>query len=292
LISCIDDSQCGVNEPCVRPCPPPQTCVKPGGNPNPPGCGEICTTVTANAWVTPADSLNPGTVTTPVPGQIVTINGAQPADPESGSLPSSADSCLSGNLQYQFCRDGDPLGEGPNPGDGDCDDPWDLILRSWTENSVITVAPQATADYTMQVRCSTKTDCAQSHKTTVSVTCPGSDNALGLKAVRFPDKNTLAWSGAPLDVDVWTSSQYTNASSLATYPGTPFFVANTTTVNVGALNPAANNVIAILVKADGALNTTPDGLGYFCNSVTWRSGGAAEVPESAPGRDATIGAAP
>ena len=292
LISCIDDNGCGVNEPCMRPCPVGQSCVKPGGNPNPPGCGTTCTTVTPNAWVTPAMFLNPGTVTTPVPGQAVTINGAAPPDALSGALPSSADSCLSGNLQYQFCRDGDPLGDGPNPGDGDCDDPWDLILRSWTENSVITVAPQATADYTMEVRCSTLTSCAASEQTTISVTCPNSDNALGLKAVRFPNPSTMEWSGAPLDVDVWTSSQYTNSSSLASYTGTPFFVANTTSVSTAALNPSPNNVIAILVKADGALNTIPSGLGYFCNSVTWRSGGSAEVPESAPGRDASIGAAP
>ena len=144
----------------------------------------------------------------------------------------------------------------------------------------------------MEVRCSTLTSCAASEQTTISVTCPNSDNALGLKAVRFPNPSTMEWSGAPLDVDVWTSSQYTNSSSLASYTGTPFFVANTTSVSTAALNPSPNNVIAILVKADGALNTIPSGLGYFCNSVTWRSGGSAEVPESAPGRDASIGAAP
>jgi hypothetical protein len=257
----------------------------------PPGCGAVCTSVTANAWVTPDNALNPGTVLTPVPGQAVTINGAAPADPGLGSLPSSADACLSGNLQYQYCRDGDPLGDGPNPADGDCDDPWDLILRGWTENSVITVAPQATAGYTMEVRCSTLPSCKSSELVNVSVTCPDSANALGLKAIRWPTKNTIEWSGAPLVVDIWFSAEYSNASSLASYAGNRSNNQGPqTSINAAALTPSPGRVIGVLVKADGNLNTIPNG--YFCNSVTWRSGGAAEIPWTGPAgddRDATIG---
>jgi hypothetical protein len=285
--ACTQDSDCGVNEPCVAPCPGGQSCLA-----GPPGCGDVCTSVTPNAWVTPDKVLNPGTVATPVPGQAVTINGAAPADPGLGSLPSSADACLSGNLQYRFCRDGDPLGDGPNPANGDCDDPEDLILRSWTENSVITVAPQATAGYTMEVRCSALPSCKSAELVNISVTCPNADNALGLKALRWPDNNTIEWSGAPLVVDVWFSDEYTNSASLAGYSGSRSNNQGpTTSVDATGLNPSANSVIAILVKADGPLNTIP--VGYYCNSVTWRSGGTAEIPvvvgPFGPDRDASIG---
>ena len=290
LISCTNDTQCGVNEPCLRPCPVGQTCL-----PIPPACGPVCSSVTANAWVTPAEALDPGLVVTPVPGQALTINGAAPPDPVTGALPSTADACLSGNLQYQFCRDGDPLGDGPNDPDGDCDDPWDLVLRGWTENSVITVAPQATVGFTMEVRCSTQRDCRDTAPIQIVVTCPGAANALGLKALRWADKNVLEWSGAPLRVDYWISNAFGNSLELANYPGTTAGSAGlVNSLELGTLFPEAGTVIAVLVKADGDLNTIASG--YYCNSVTWRSGAASEIPESgfpgSAGRDNSIETVP
>jgi hypothetical protein len=229
----------------------------------------------------------------------VTINGAAAPDPVTGALPSTSDSCLSGNLQYQFCRDGDPLGDGPNPPDADCDDPWDLILRSWTENSVITVAPQATAGYTMEVRCSTATDCKSTELVNIAVTCPNAPNALGLKAMRWIDKDTLEWSGAPLVVDFWISVEFSNSSGLVNYPGTtgtsPGPVAS---FDFSTLTPSPNTVVAVLVMADLPLNTIP--VNFYCNSATWRSGGESEIaegeerstdggPQSPIGRDRGIG---
>jgi hypothetical protein len=48
-------------------------------------------------------------------------------------------------------------------------------------------------------------------------------------------------------------------------------------ISVAADSVSPGNVIGYLVKADGVLNTIP--VDYFCNSVTWRSGGTAEIPE-------------
>ena len=85
----------------------------------------------------------------------------------------------------------------------------------------------------------------------------------------------------------------TNSSGLANYPGTTFFLSGVTSINLDALSPAPGQAIGILVKADGALNTIP--LGFFCNSRTWRSGAASEIPESgfsgltSLGRDTSIG---
>jgi len=292
-ISCGNDSQCGVNELCLAPCPAPQTCL-----PVPPACGAVCNVVTANAFVTPLGVINPGTVATAAPGQVLTLNGAAPIDVATGATPSSADACLSGNLQFQFCRDGDPLGGGPSIPDGDCLDPEDLLIRAWTENAVLTLAPRESAGYTMQVRCSTKQDCIDSEIVEVDVTCPGADNGLGLGSLfavfdEGDGQLRLGWRGSALDVDVWVSGGYTNTSALANYPGTTSSLSGVNAVDLDVLAPGPGEAIGVLVKADGSLNTVP--VGFFCNSRTWRSGGVSELPESGTsgiaslGRDASIG---
>ena len=119
--------------------------------------------------------------------------------------------------------------------------------------------------------------------------CPGSETCTGIQ-------ERLRWLGSGLNVDVWTSSNYTSTTALANYPGTTFFLTGANEVNLGALNPGPGQTIAVLVKADGALNTLPDGeYGFFCNSRTWRSGGQFEIPEAgfsgltSFGRDTSIG---
>jgi hypothetical protein len=289
---CDSASDCPGNLECLAPCPNPQSCTGP-----PPACGATCNVVTARAFVTPNEILNPGTIPTGAPGQVISINGAAATDISTGAEPSSSDACLSGNLQFQFCRDGDPLGGGPALPDGDCDDAEDLLIRSWTENALLTVAPQQSATYSMQVRCSTAQGCLDVESVFVDVECPGGQNALGLKEIFWTDKTTVAWQGGALDVDIWQSIDYTNTGSLDNYPGS--FTDNQLGVTSFAVpaDPPLNNVQAILVKSNGPLNTVP--VGFFCNSRTWRSGGASEINEdgtfsgvSSLGRDSTLGERP
>ena len=134
-------------------------------------------------------------------------------------------------------------------------------------------------------------DCTDTELTAVEVACPGSANALGLKALRWADKESLQWSGAPLVVDYWTSSPFGNAGELANYPGTLSTSAGlVNSLEFSSLSPESGSVVAILVKATGELNTVPTG--FYCNSVTWRSGGLSEIPETgfptSAGRDHSI----
>jgi hypothetical protein len=127
----------------------------------------------------------------------------------------------------------------------------------------------------------------------VDVTCPGVDNALGLASLfavfdEAENKLQLRWLGSALNVDLWTSAAFGNSSELANYSGTTSFLSGVNQVDLDALSPAPGQAIGILVKADGALNTVSSG--FFCNSRSWRSGGASEIPESGgPGRDTSIG---
>ena len=280
LASCSATDPCGAGEgDCVAPCPEGETCSGP-----PPECGPICTEVTANVFVEPDEVLNPGSVSTLAPGRLVNFNAAAPLDPETGAQPSSADACQGGVLQFRYCISGDPDGGGPGEPDADCEDPSvDAILRSWTTNPVFTAAPQSTASYVVEVRCSTAPDCLDSEKVEVIVSCPGGVNALGLADMRASDKMTLVWTGS-LDVD-WLRGSFVNSPDIGNYvPDFTDFTASTDTIPMTDVpNPGMGHYY--LVKADGELNTIPTG--YFCNSRTWRSGGASEKAESA--RDAAFG---
>ena len=148
----------------------------------------------------------------------------------------------------------------------------------------------------MEVRCSTDHSCGDQETIQVDVACPNAANALGLNSLFAVDDggDKLRWLGSPLDVDVWTSSNFSNSSSLAGYAGTTFFAAAANEINLGTLNPGPGQAVGILVKANGALNTLPDGTyGFYCNSRTWRSGAESEIPESgyptSSGRDTAIG---
>ena len=193
LAPCSATDPCGAGEgDCVAPCPEGETCTGP-----PPECGPICTEVTANVFVEPDQVLNPGSVSTPAPGRVVSFNAAAPFDPETGAQPSSADACQGGVLQFRYCISGDPDGGGPGEPDADCEDSSvDAILRSWTTNPVFTAAPQSTASFVVEVRCSTAPECLDSEKVEVIVSCPGGVNALGLADIRASDRMTLVWSGS------------------------------------------------------------------------------------------------
>jgi hypothetical protein len=377
LADCGPDlAACPMGNTCLRPCLTGQTCTLP-----PPGCGEGCMSVEARVVAeTESEELtNPTTIGTAAPGQIISLNAADPSDP------STADSCLNGTLQFRFCISGDPDGGGPGLPDDDCEDTGlDEILRGWTENPTYTDSPQASGSYVTEVRCSTLGSCADSQQIDVVVACPGkggsSVNALGLADIRAsetcvgggdegetcvdtfdcdsgicggtagPGAGSLAqltWSGEPLAVDTWKSGPIANSfefESPIPYDGaTTNFGALVTSMDLGLLDPPANEFFAYLVKANGPTNHVNEDVlrcsetdlscevdtdcpgfycsssgavceiaddcplfgetcdrescfpvqieGYYCNSVTWRSGGLAEVPEypgTPAGRDSTL----
>ena len=112
-----------------------------------PGCGTVCSTVTAALTADP-----PGGLT--APGQVVELS----------AVDAVADRCTDGTLQYRFWVDGDLNGTGG--------DAADTLLRSWTDNPVLVQAPVGTTGYVVDVRCSALTACDDSAPLTVHVTCP------------------------------------------------------------------------------------------------------------------------
>ncbi|GAG03643.1 unnamed protein product, partial [marine sediment metagenome] len=192
LNSCDGDFDCGPGESCVAPCPVGQDCTGP-----PEDCGPTCSAVTANVFVEPAGALNPSTVDVPAPRWPVSFNAAAD-DPDAGAVPSEADACHDGTLQFRFCFSADP--------DSDCDDPLDEILRGWTENAFLPLAPRVSGNYVVEARCSSDPLCRDARQIRIGVACPGEDaNVLSLVQIRAVDKNTLSWFGDPLDIDVWSS---------------------------------------------------------------------------------------
>ena len=281
LAPCSAMNPCGAGEgDCVAPCPEGETCTGP-----PPECGATCSEVTANVFVEPGQVLNPGSVSTVAPGQVVGFDAAAPLDPETGAQPSSADACHSGVLQFRNCISGDPDGGGPGEPDADCADPAiDKILRGWTTNPALSVAPQSTVSYVVEVRCSTATACLDSQKVEVSVGCPGGANALGpCGRAGFGQGyvDVVGKSGRGLGCVAALPAPLTSATTRRTSPSSRALVDTIPMTDIP--NPGTGHYY--LVKAEGELNTIPTG--YFCNSRTWRSGGAAERPE--PARDATFG---
>lgn len=234
--------------------------------------------MTAHVFVEPAGLLDPSSVTTAAPGQVVSFDAAR------GAGPSSADACLSGVLQFRFCASGDPDGGGQASADADCDDAGDAVLRSWTESPRLTLAPQTTAAYAVEARCSTAPGCREGRKVDVVVSCPGGVNALGLADIRAVSRTSLAWSGAALAVD-WLRGSFVGSSDIGRYDA-DFTMSSAAATSIAMSGtPAPGSGYYYLVKADGPLNTVP--LGLFCNSRSWRSGGASEIPE--PARDAAFG---
>jgi hypothetical protein len=274
--------------PCILPCGGGEgTCSGPA-----PDCGSDCTTVTTNVFITPAESLNPGSIVTAAPGQVLTFNAAAADDPMTGATPSFADACQGGILQFQFCASGDPDGGGPGLPDDDCNDAGvDELLRTWTANSELTLAPQLSQSIVVEVRCSTLQSCLGSEKTDVVVSCPGGINANGLLTVAGLDDDglpggskSLAWSGDPLAVHQWTSAPFGvigDTAVFSSYTGAVTTLGATTSVPVPQA-VAAGSARGYLFRATGTKNTDLEG-GYFCNSRSYRSGGPNEVPE--PARD-------
>jgi hypothetical protein len=91
--------------------------------------------------------VNPGTILVKAPGQVVELNALG-----SGNQ-SSADSCPTGTLQFQYEVDGQ-------------------IVRQFTEDPVFIAAPLDTTLYEMTARCSTDPGCSASVEVLALVECP------------------------------------------------------------------------------------------------------------------------
>lgn len=173
--------------------------------------------------------------------------------------------------------------------DADCDDAWDspycdVCNMNWGQHFIRYVSPEVVTTYAMEVRCSSVPDCRDGRTLEVVVDClSGNPNTLGLREIRAFNKLTLSWPG-PLDVD-WLRGSFSSSADIGDYVADFTDVASfaSSIPMVGA--PPAGVGYYYLVKADGPVS--PFQVNYFCDSVTWRSGGQAEKTE--PARNAAFG---
>jgi hypothetical protein len=159
-------------------------------------------------------TINPDTtVITPIPcGACSSITPALVASPASSSGPgqivtldartTTVDRCLNGVVQYQFWIDGN--------GNAIVGDAGDVLVRDWTDNSMLIDAPLVTTPYGLKTRCSTDTSCdsaTSSMVLNVPVTCP-STATLSVASIRV---GKTAGSGgvepdANVTIDGWGGS--------------------------------------------------------------------------------------
>jgi hypothetical protein len=116
-----------------------------------PGCGDTCNSVTASFTTDPPGALA-------APGQVVEIDASA----------SEANRCVDGTLQFQFWIDGDSDGAGG--------DTADTLLRGWTDDAVITHAPEQSVTYAVDVRCSSDHTCSAATSSPTTVTCPSTNS--------------------------------------------------------------------------------------------------------------------
>jgi len=118
------------------------------------------------------------------PGEPVTLDASA----------SVADVC-SGPLLYRFWVDGEA--------DGDLDGPWDVVLRDWTDDPALVLAPTYTQRFVVEVQCASRTSCSSQSATVVTVPCPAVPPPF-TKTLLFHDPGVLLWdvygSTAPVDV--------------------------------------------------------------------------------------------
>ncbi len=191
-----------------------------------PSCGAICNTVQAVLVSSPS--------ALPAPGQVLTVS----------ALGSTADRCLDGALLFRFCISADD----------DCKDQGDAIVRSFTDNPSILVAPSATTHYAVDVRCSSAPTCQSSAGLTVQVLCPGAIQAI--PTVRAPSKLALSWGQAlpfdvargVLDADRVELQTYTENLYLANQPAA-------TSYSIAADSPAPNTGFWYLFRPPGPLGS-------------------------------------
>jgi hypothetical protein len=199
-----------------------------------PACGVNCNTVTPSLTATPSATLA-------APGQVAELSA-------SGSV---ANRCADGVLQYQYWID---LNNGGSQ--------LDTLVRGWTDNPDLLVAPSATTRYVVEVRCSSLTTCAGTTSLNVVVQCPSS-GTLSFPTVVAPSKTTLSFGSS-------VSYNYAKGliSTLPTYSTAPpggqaQNQGPATTFSISGDSPATGNGFWYLFRPPGALG---GGGGAFCNS--------------------------
>jgi hypothetical protein len=138
-------------------------------------CG-ACSAITPALVASPATSSGPG--------QIVALDAKT----------TTVDRCLNGVVQYQFWIDAN--------GNAIVGDAGDVLIRDWTDNSLLVDAPLVTTPYGLKTRCSTDTSCDSATSSTVvivPVTCP-STATLSVASIRVG--KTAGLGGAEPDANV------------------------------------------------------------------------------------------
>jgi hypothetical protein len=249
---CIDaaltgpcESSCAGNPAVI--CATDQDCVD-GGTTGPcigaPECPETCTSITAQVVTDPDNTGGPLDELLTAPGQPIEMDAS-----------SSFGTCLDGALQFRFSADAGAT-----------------LLREYSENPVFIAAPQTDAEYLVEVRCSTDTDCSGSASVDVDVDCPSSGNAsLGIFATISAEGNkaTFSWTGSVSYL--MHKGDLVNVSTLA---GTQTPGSGTSFTDPATPTPSGAGFYYLVRET-----------GTFCNAEgEWTSGGSGEQP----GRDATL----
>ncbi|MCP3981018.1 MAG: S8 family serine peptidase [bacterium] len=214
-------------------------------NPNTalPECGNTCNVATADLRTTPI--AEPPITSLDTPGRAIELNAA-------GSF---VDQCISGVLQYRFSSD------------------IEGVLREYSGDPTILVAPTADTVYTVEVRCSSDALCSGFDNLAVAVDCPTSSKTIG-----FADKNSFIWEVGNVAQDAVFVQGEGRAEIAARAPSivsTPTPTSSAGAHDVSGSTPAPYELEWWLIRTAG--DPTP------CN-VTWSSGGAGEQA----GRDAGL----
>jgi hypothetical protein len=167
--------------------------------------------------------------------------------------------CPGGIPLYRYWLDGDGNGLGG--------DPIDLLLRDYSTQSEYWAAPSATADYVVEVRCSSDPSCSASASFSRAVNCPSS------AAVLFPTLSAVSadqfgW-GAVIP-SFFARGDLTLVSSLS--PLAFGSLGSTASLDISTDSPAAGGGFWYLFREDVTAAA-------FCNAPgSWSSGGSGELP--------------
>ncbi len=228
-------------------------------------CGVVCNTVTPSVTTSPSPPI------LPAPGQVLEIDASA----------SSADRCLAGTLQYRFCVSAD----------NDCHDPGDTILRSWSDNPVLVVAPGFDTSYAVEVRCSSLPTCIGRTRIDAVVDSPGSPNRIKFTTPFNPaspttGENTITWSiavpfafgegeslgsgGGQVLTGDWIKGDFTTPATIGLFVEQSCDQTTGTGFDISAFgNPPPNSGFYFLAKRDGIapMISSPQ----LINDITWRN---------------------
>ncbi len=227
-----------------------------------PGCPAACSSLSASLAAVPTSSS--------VPGEPILLDA-------SGS---TADSCPGGFL-YAFWHDRDD--------NGVLGDPLDKVLRSWTADPILAVAPYYTRRYAVEVVCSSPGSCTKS-AADVRVTVPclvPEFNSLRLRKWFCPGENCqfqVSWD-APAAVDLVRGDLDALRASGGDFQGTVVACENDSFYEVSY---AGTPTDPDLVPGKGFYYLAREaGPNYACSS-SWGTESPSELPGAGGDRDADL----